>query len=204
MDYACALTIHYDDTRICSSNVREMAQRAQGMCSCAAKLVDLWSGKDGTLLKQDSPDKATSAALRKAAELSVCVVESGFGVNSNKDAALQKIVNDDSNAYIVFPELDTTMYVDLIDRLALCGVSGQCQSLITFFTDYMQQAGKILTHTMVVPVHILTHSLTLVGRESVQGWLGVGCLDLDGSSHRVAELDGPVGGQSQGPDYRWH
>ena len=143
VDYPCGLNVNYDETRVCSSNVRSMAQRAQGTCSCATKLIQLWSGSDGALIKQDSPDKATSAALRKAAELSVCVVESGFGVNSNKDAAVKKIVNDDSNAYIVFPELDTTMYVDLIDRLALCGATGQCQSLVTFFTDYMQQAGKI-------------------------------------------------------------
>ena len=143
VDYACGMEIQYDDVQACGDNVRTMAERAQGTCSCAVKLIDFWTGADGQVAKQDSEDKATSAALRQAAELAVCVAENGFNVQSNQAAAMQKLTSSSETYFIVFPELDTTMYVDLIDRLVLCAFS-DCDSLVSFFTDYMEKACKFL------------------------------------------------------------
>lgn len=145
VSYPCGLDVKYRNAQACNANIRKLAVRAEGICSCTTTIQSFLSGTDGQLAQADSPDVATSRALSAYAKYTACLVDAGFQVKRNRNLALKNLQSTSDVTFIVLPDIQLSQYIDLFERVAACVDLGLCDQIILFFTQYLKDAQKAIT-----------------------------------------------------------
>lgn len=138
VDVPCDLVISFEKRRVCSDNVYTIAERAKSACTCWAKIEEFLTSKDSDLANSDAADEAASRALSKFVDVTSCVVSSAFSENNNKDEVMGP-VNQLSGQLIILPEINQSLYLDLISRIAGC-IFGACDPLFLLVKTYFKDS----------------------------------------------------------------
>lgn len=169
----CGLTMHTAKINVCDKIRRsfpiadELISKSTAMCKCLPQVLNL--GGDATISNLDNADvsSATSKTLSVYASLSKvcllpcvylvnlmgfqCFIDNGFTVHDDKPALEEagKILStSDGSIVIRAQEIDLASYITFAEAVALCAGAGNCDSVTTFFTDYLKNSIDLMSNEL--------------------------------------------------------
>ncbi|KAI9143492.1 hypothetical protein BKA69DRAFT_1036945 [Paraphysoderma sedebokerense] len=149
IDTPCGLTIETKELKICdrlvSDNVVDFIDRAEATCDCLKPAVKMIEDGAFDQLSTGEISQGTSTALTSASQAVQCIIDKAFRVEDNRAQVVNgALALTDGWRIIPAEEITLATYTDLAARVTVCAMSGQCESIPTFFLDYFKRSQTLI------------------------------------------------------------
>ncbi|KAJ3371471.1 hypothetical protein HDU91_005185 [Kappamyces sp. JEL0680] len=156
----CAVTVRWKVVNTCDlagSGLSRMMDLTERYCKCTQKLGEFVSnGFEKALNDPDNAsDQVVVAAVKAAADMETCFIDSILEPTTNRDAVV-KSIQDKYEVVKWAPIIDTSMYLQFLGNAVVCAVGDDCTPILTFFLNYINSVKSATIGDLGDITHVLT------------------------------------------------